>query len=58
LSAPRFAAFSRARASMSPVMSTPITWPIGPTRLNARKASNPAPGRVEYRHARLDFRKR
>src|SRR5205823_408470 len=38
-----FWAFSRALAIISGVMSTPMTLPVLPTRLAARKQSKPAP---------------
>ena len=43
LAAPTLAALARALASISCVMSTPITCPAGPTWRAARKQSKPAP---------------
>ena len=40
---PAFAALRRARASISGVISTPMTLPVGPTVSEARKTSIPAP---------------
>ena len=54
-----FAAFSRAFSSISGVMSTPMTRPVGPTFLAARKQSMPAAGaQVEDGLARLQRRER
>ena len=43
LVAPAFRPFSRARASISSVMSRPYTLPVGPTRLAERSTSMPPP---------------
>lgn len=43
LSSPAFAAFARARSSISSVMSRPMARPVGPTRRAAISTSPPAP---------------